>query len=226
LIRDLFPALCAWSLELIREGQCRRIAFDSYDRELERFGGSAGTAVAETLFTADSRAAVELLHLLQSNQLDLDRMALATITVDALLLGMGLDASARLQWCKTHAPARKETSGDYRSRTRLLRGLIGGHEALEKLPGGAAAAEVLVRLRTAAAEIADLYVRLAANNEVDRPLNTLLESFVHLHLNRLLGEDAAFERHVLGLLWRVHEGLRAAPHSPPSVIANSPGTDA
>lgn len=45
--------------ELMARGVCQRFAFDTYEREIERFGGPAGTAAAETMFAADSAAVVD-----------------------------------------------------------------------------------------------------------------------------------------------------------------------
>ncbi|WP_327250123.1 lantibiotic dehydratase [Streptomyces sp. NBC_01320] len=90
LVGELFPQLCSWAQELIRAGLCSRFCFDTYEREVSRYGGPGGTAAAETLFAADSRAAVELLRLSQEAGSEVDRTTLAVLSIDDLLTGLGL----------------------------------------------------------------------------------------------------------------------------------------
>src|SRR5262249_23518238 len=65
LVGELIPHVCCWAAGLVTEGLCSRFCIDTYDRELERYGGPASTAVAEMLFAVDSRAVVEMLRLQQ-----------------------------------------------------------------------------------------------------------------------------------------------------------------
>ncbi len=211
LLQELLPAICTWAADLIEEGLCSRFVFDTYEREIERFGGCAGMTTAEAVFAADSQAVVDLIHLLQAKNVVLDRVTLAVLTVDALLEGLGLDPRARFEWCKRQVRARKETSGEYRQRKDLLRALLGDGDRLRREAGGPAVAEILADLRNSAAELNKRYVELASSNELDRPPSDLYQSFAHLHLNRLLGADSLVERRVLGLLWRAREGLHRAP---------------
>ena len=61
LVGQLVPQVCTWAADLMRDGFCLRFCFDTYDREVERYGGEMGAATAEALFAADSCAVVELL---------------------------------------------------------------------------------------------------------------------------------------------------------------------
>jgi lantibiotic biosynthesis protein len=63
LVGRLLPELCRWATELVDDERCSRFAFDTYDREIERYGGDEATAAAECVFAADSRAVAELLAL-------------------------------------------------------------------------------------------------------------------------------------------------------------------
>ena len=61
LLADLLPRVTAWATGLIASGVCQRFSIDTYDRELDRFGGPHGLAVAEDFFCADSAAVSDLL---------------------------------------------------------------------------------------------------------------------------------------------------------------------
>jgi thiopeptide-type bacteriocin biosynthesis protein len=42
------------------DGVCLRFVLDTYEQEIERYGGLAGMAAAEAIFAADSRCAADL----------------------------------------------------------------------------------------------------------------------------------------------------------------------
>jgi thiopeptide-type bacteriocin biosynthesis protein len=213
LLQGLLPAVSAWAADLVEQELCQRFVVDTYEREIERFGGSAGMATAETLFAADSQAAADLLELLQIKHILLDRMTLAILSVDALLDGLGLDAKTRSEWGRKHVLSRRETSGEYRERKGTLRALLADGDRVRREPGGDAIAAILDRLRQSAGEAGTHFAELERTGELARPLDELSNSFVHLHLNRLLGADGLTERRVLGLLWRARAGLQRAPAS-------------
>ena len=57
----LIIELYAWFNTLIQAGTLRRVAIDTYDREVERYGGPGRIALAERLFSADSATVAALL---------------------------------------------------------------------------------------------------------------------------------------------------------------------
>jgi lantibiotic biosynthesis protein len=211
LLRELLPEICSWVSELIETGLCRRFVLDTYEREIERFGGPSGTALAETVFAADSQVVINLLHLVQSKSTTLDRTTLAVLTVDTLLEGLGLDASARRDWCWTQVQSRREASREYRERGNELRLLLGTPDRLRLERGGSAVARNLAQLRTCVAEVTRQFIELETCGVLSRPLDDIVQGLIHLHLNRLLGADRLLERRILGLLWRLREGLLRAP---------------
>jgi thiopeptide-type bacteriocin biosynthesis protein len=154
----------------------------------------------------------DLLALAQAHALPLDRMMLAILSTDDLLVGLGLDPAARLRWYRTQVPAQHETGDEYRHRKELLRALIGNpHYLLAQLNGGAVA-RIFAERRAALAPIAARLVELHRHGEMSQAPEALYRSFVHLHLNRLLGSEAAVEeRRALGLLLRTLHGLERAP---------------
>ena len=95
LLTDLLPLVSARATELMARGECQSFSFDTYDREVDRFGGPEAMNAAEALFVADSRAVVELLALQVSGGLGLEALPVAVLSVDALLNGLGLDPAAR-----------------------------------------------------------------------------------------------------------------------------------
>lgn len=194
LTRTLLPRLCAWASGLVADGRCQKFAFDTYEREVERYGGSESTLAAEALFTADSRAVVELLALAPKN---MDRVNLAVATIDDLLGALGLGDSARLAWLKQTITSRKEVggfSGEFRAKREELVAVLRDPMRL-----GAPIADVLAARKAALAQVVELLARLEATGVLTQPLSKLYFSFIHMHCNRLWA-DPTPERRSLGLL--------------------------
>ena len=208
----LLPEVCAWTSELVADGTCRRVAFDTYEREVERYGGLDGIEAAEALFAADSTAVAELLRLGRDELPTIDRTSLAVLSVDALLESLGLDPSERLRWCRAAVAARHHSGADYRARQHALRRLLGDPAACRASPAEEnALASILAARNVVLAPVAAHLRDLAATDRLDASLERLCESYVHMHCNRLLGDRPPSEQDVLGLMLRTYEGLQRSP---------------
>jgi thiopeptide-type bacteriocin biosynthesis protein len=217
LLGELLPRVCALAQDLIDDGTCLRVSFDTYEREIERYGGRAAIATAESIFAVDSEAVVELLQLASGGLPTIDRTTLAVLSVDTLLEGLGLDASRRLAWCDGRVAAKHETGAEHRRRHPVLRRLLGDPAACASEPGGAALTRVLRARHLALAPLAERLNALELSGELTKPLDGILDSYVHMHCNRLLDAGGPTDRHVLGLLLRTREGLARAPTVRPTV---------
>jgi class I lanthipeptide synthase len=211
LVTRLLPEVCAWTSELVADGTCPRVAFDTYEREVERYGGLDGIESAEALFAADSTAVAQLLRLGRDELPTIDRTSLGVLSVDALLEALGLGPSERLRWYHAAVAARYHSGADYRARQHVLRRLLGDPAACRGDPGGDALASILAGRSAAVAPVAAHLRELAATGRLDASLERLCESYVHMHCNRLLGDGPLNEQHVLGLLLRTREGLQRSP---------------
>jgi thiopeptide-type bacteriocin biosynthesis protein len=210
LTGDLVPRICAWAETLIRSGMGTRLSFDTYERELERFGGQAGTEVAEAIFGADSRAVLEILRLSRDAVLDMDLTALAVLTIDDLLAGLGASEAERIEWYRNRAGP--HSAGDeYRRRKDSLRSLLGDPEGIQNQRGGDAVARVLAAQRRESEAAKQRLDELEAAGLLFQPKTQLFSSYVHLHCNRLLGVDRMAEEQALGLLARTRNGLSRGP---------------
>jgi thiopeptide-type bacteriocin biosynthesis protein len=200
LLADLLPRVTAWAAELMAARLCVSFSIDTYDRELDRFGGPHGLAVAEDFFCADSAGVTDLLasHVVEP-------LPAAAMTVDALLTGFGLGRQQRVEWCALRSGPRPESGADYREWKHLLRPMLAGE--CSPFPPES----VLARFRTNAARMRSSTSELDNSGRLSRPPADLYSSLVHLHLNRLTGVDRATEKRVYGLLQRLQHGL--APSS-------------
>lgn len=81
----------------MEQGLIYRMQYDTYERELERYGGAA-TITCETVFQLDSEASLALLPHFITDPGEKSRLVCAMIAVDDLLDAFGLQAATKLQW--------------------------------------------------------------------------------------------------------------------------------
>jgi lantibiotic biosynthesis protein len=207
LIGELAPQLCSWAENLISQDLCYRLCLDTYEREVERYGGPQGISLAESIFGADSRFVVQALQLIRSGALSLDMTALAVLSIDHLLAGMGADPAQRLNCYHTWVQQRNASGAQYRQRQAALRALLGEPQHLRQLPGGEALARVLAVRRREISASARRLNELARTGELSQSASALFRSCVHLHRNRLVGIGGPDEDRIIGLLQRTRHGL-------------------
>jgi thiopeptide-type bacteriocin biosynthesis protein len=211
LTRHLLPEITRFSAPLTEDGLISRVAVDTYDRELERYGGVEGTGISEEIFWADSRAVMRLL----ACEPPADLTELIAVTVDDLLAALGLTVGDRLRWYCQQAdvsgdPAVRRRAGeDYRTRQKRLRTLL-GTPAMPALLGDEVA-DVLAQRKAIVAPAAERLAKLEATARLAAPHRELWSSYVHIHCNRLLGGRAPSEGHLLQLLQRTRRSLDVAP---------------
>ena len=197
---------------LIDDGLVHDALLGTYRREVERYGGPEGIAVAEQLFHADSEAVVSLLDLFEPGTAGMDaRWRIGLLGTERLLQDLGLDAPTRAALCRrmrdafdrefrAGATLRKSLGARIRSELPALEAL------LDALAGGdhplAPGIEILDER---SARVAPLVPHLRAAN-LTSPIQELAVSFVHMWLNRLhRSENRVHEYVTYALLARLHE---------------------
>ena len=183
------PALHAAAEPLFADGRLRKLQLDTYERELERYGGAAGIEQAERLFHADSEAVLGIVELLAGDAGQDARWRLTLRGMDQLLDDLGLALEARHEllarlaadFAREHR-ADKDTAKSLGDRFRKER------TSLEALLDRAGDAEhdLAPGLELFAAR-SELVAPIAAElRRLPTPVEELAGSFLHMHANRLL----------------------------------------
>ncbi len=95
------PALHAATSPLLGDGRVWRMQFDTYEREMERYGGPTGIELTEKLFHLDSEAVLQILDLVDPGDEGLDeRWRLALRGIDSLLDDFGFDLESKSGFCR------------------------------------------------------------------------------------------------------------------------------
>lgn len=95
LYGELLPLLQAQMAPLLDDGRLWRVQIDTYEREVERYGGDAGVLLAEQLFHLDSEAIVALLAQLEGDAGEARRWRLALRGLDLTLHAFGFDLRSK-----------------------------------------------------------------------------------------------------------------------------------
>lgn len=207
------PARLAELLPRLAQLPVRRLQLDTYEREVERYGGDHGIELAEQLFAADSDAALTIVeHTPGDDGADV-RWKLAVLGLDLLARDFGLAPAERLSlatrardgFAIEHAvdTAFQKRLGDkFRAHATELAALLAtrlddpDHDYAPALEAFAARS----------AKLAPLVAGLRATG----PVEDLLGSFWHMHVNRMLPSMQRRQELVLyDLLRRHYDGVLA-----------------
>lgn len=195
------------ALESAVEGELAwRVAFDTYEREIERYGGPRAILLAERWFHADSSAVVHILRELDDRGGGDDRWLATILSIDRLLTDLGFDLAMKAAAMrearerfgaefKVDATFRRALGDRLRPMARTLDALLAsGAEA------GSVLASVSARLARRSLEsrrpLASLH-RLAADGRLSRRVYDLSFSYVHMAVNRLIRSEARMHELVL-----------------------------
>jgi len=195
------PALTDVLAPHLGDGTVWRVSTDTYDREVERYGGDAGIDLAEQIHAADSDAVLDVLAMLGGEHFDDGasdaRWKLCLYATDRLLVDAGLDVAQRRDWAKSGAAGYRP---EYPNAKNLDPG-IGQRWRSERsdvtalLDDGAdhpydAARQVFRRRSERLTPLLDELADLSKRGELTAPYPALLHSFSHLNAVRLLRSAA------------------------------------
>jgi lantibiotic biosynthesis protein len=217
---EVMPALHEEMSPLLDDGRLWRIQFDTYDREIERYGGPVGILLAEKIFHADSEAAISIVELLSGDEGAEARWQLTLCGIDMLLSDLGLD----LQGKKSLMEQIREVFGrEFRADTTDLKHQLGKKYMKERRKLEALInpdsdkqspfIEGLAIFRNRSERLAPLVGELKACERAGRlsvPVTGSASSYIHMHANRLLRSVQRVQELVLyDLLLRLYESQLA-----------------
>jgi lantibiotic biosynthesis protein len=192
---EVLPGLEKAVAPLLETGQLWRVQLDTYEREVERYGGDRGIELAEQVFAADSEAVLAIMGPLSGDAgLDL-RWRLAMRGMDLLFddLGLTLEEKRSVARRAREGFGREfAVDGNFRSRvSQRYRAARPGLEALldagQASPGPLATGlEALHRRSLQLAPVTAELRRLSQAGRLSATLADIATSFAHMHVNRLL----------------------------------------
>ena len=203
----------------VREGLVWRVQCDTYEREVERYGGSSGIELAEDIFHHDSEAAIRILELLRGDEGHEDRWRAALLSMDLLFsdLELGLEERLALMSYARQSYGREFKTTrqvDIRLGERFRKDRRSIEAFLDPRPAEGTVAEacrkILLRRSSAIATSAGELRSLSVRGGLTRPLPHIAQVLVHMLVNRLLRSAHRAQELVLyDFLIRVYESRAA-----------------
>jgi thiopeptide-type bacteriocin biosynthesis protein len=187
-----------------------RLAIDTYNPEIDRYGGVRGLQLAEQLFCIDSRATSRLLLALRGDSQDDSeasyRWAITAASIDLMCQDLGLDIHARKnlfarmreQFGREHRLQRsheRDLGSLFRQRRQLLEQLMAADDR-----GVRPLRDCFAILQERSVKLTAVGAALRAAREsrqISLPVETLAESFVHVHVNRMLRTRARIQEMIM-----------------------------
>ncbi|MBZ5523800.1 MAG: lantibiotic dehydratase [Acidobacteriia bacterium] len=188
----VLPQLRQSLSEQAGKGNIWRVQLDTYEREIERYGGHGGIVVAERLFQIDSELALALLGSIPDLGSKM-RWQIAFTSANQLLAGLGFDiATRRLIVNNMGKSQEKNFSVTQNYRKQISDRFRGERAVLEKLLDDPSAGELpeaaWAALQSYAARLAGIREELERRQQsgaLTASVQDLAGSFIHMHLNRL-----------------------------------------
>lgn len=225
LLAHVLPALDRALAPLVAIGAARKLVLDTYDREIERYGGDRGIELVERIFWRDSEAVLGIVELLDGDAGADARWRLTLRGIESLFTALGLEPHARAQ---ISADAKERLGREHRATTpfwtrigdrftreraslELLFAPDAARDAAHELAPGF---ELLAARDLALADtVAELRARDAAR-ELVPGLEGFAWSVAHMHANRLIhASHRAHELVLYDFLRRLHAAQRARARS-------------
>ena len=231
LYGELLPALHEALAPASERGLLWKLVVDTYEREVERYGGPAGIEIAEELFRADSDAVLAIISNCEGDAGSEAAWRLAVYGIDRLMDDLGLslaDKHAAMTLARDafgaevgmNTALQKQLGDKYRKHSKELAALLATGEDPEHAfaPALAAFARRSEALRPLGGQLA----ALAATGRLTHTVADLVQSYVHMHVNRLIRSSQRLHELVLyDLLRRHYDGLIARNRSKREKLAHA-----
>lgn len=180
----VIPAVCKWASDWVATKICSTFSLETYDREVERYGGESAMTLVESLFNIDSEVAAKLFA---SPQFDkLNPIVVTAMSIATTLECFGLNRGASLAWLQRGigVGAKRLVSSEYRQLKKQMCDLIGGELVLPESQQYARVRGTLVESINAITATADGIKHLPLRGK--KTISVVLDSIVHMQCNRLL----------------------------------------
>jgi thiopeptide-type bacteriocin biosynthesis protein len=217
--QELLPQVFESLNPLLASGKLWKIDFDTYEREIERYGGVEGLRAAEDIFFADSEAVLDILGQLAGDEgLDI-RWRVGLMGIDQLLTDCGFDDQAKRaavqRWrdtfqrdFKIDAAGKKQLSDKFRKERQKLESLF--DDSPERGGEWQFARDALARRSVTVSEAIRKLRTLAAENKLEAEVADIAPSFSHMHINRLMrSSQRAHELVLYDFLFQIYDGRMA-----------------
>ncbi|WP_026887551.1 lantibiotic dehydratase [Clostridium beijerinckii] len=194
---DLYPDIKEWLVDLMNKGIINRYTIDSYDREIERYGGLELMDIAESVFFFDSMVVENILAEKRLNNITFSKELIGIISIIHYMESYGIKYEDQVDFLRTHVKP-SDYRDDFNKNRKDYMNLCNSSNEWEHLKENEEGI-LLLNILNQRSQIVRKY-----SERINECLNhiemlSILDSIIHLHCNRLFGIDRKFEKKVRAL---------------------------
>jgi thiopeptide-type bacteriocin biosynthesis protein len=201
LTTNLLPQLYEHSVTLKKEGLLSRLVLDTYEREVERYGGPESINFAEDVFYKDSEIVQEFIYLIRNDELNFDLENLVIVSIIDYLNSFELEIDEQIEFLNSVVDY-KLYLNDFRDKRKLLMKITDTDNdwiGLKEYEDGALINEILSKRHLVVKRFTNKFELLALQKRLYNSKNDIIASVIHLHCNRILGIDRVYENKLMTL---------------------------
>ena len=200
-IGELFQTVSDWLLTLKERGIIYKVQIDTYEREMERYGGKAVIAAAEDFFFEDSQYLCKIMQMIRGKQSSYKEEFIAVITIISMMRMFGMSISEQEKWLSGSID-RKIYRKEYLTDKKMVYDAIYYYEAMDQRNMEELKLDQYISKHELALK---RYIEEVRKNGTAQIIynKDLLDSLIHMFCNRFKGDNVwerkirAFTRHGL-----------------------------
>lgn len=199
LCSELLPFLHEKFITLNNDGLLSRYTIDTYEPEVERYGGPELIGYAETIFMYDSVVVFDLINLKRENNLEYDMEKVAVLSVLNYLDDLGMDIKEQLDLLNKQVNY-KDYLEDFRKERGFFMRLANPRNNWENLlqdKQGKELFNIFSKRKASVKGYVEQLHTVQQKNEVYNLTKDIYSSIIHLHCNRLIGTNRLQEQKVM-----------------------------
>ena len=192
-IAEFMSILNEWFSELKINGIMSKVSIDTYEREIERYGGIKFIDIAEDIFFQDSMTVIEDIFSILNIDTSHDRVCIAVNNILCYLNSFVDNIDDQINFFGNPFKYNKY-SNEFRERTV---------ELMSKVENNFQYPSINTSINTSIRLFRERYreTQLYKNTELTNNIDNILDSFIHMHCNRMFGinHDEEFKVRALTL---------------------------
>lgn len=190
--------------EMHQGGTIRSYVIDTYDREIERYGGGAGIELCESLFTRDSELVYDIMTQHQPKWSGIDEITVPLLTGLMFLQPLCNSRERMIECVSADIEDHPLDTRKWSHERRLARSYLLDPSAVESQHGYK---EISSRWQAGAGSIVSELEDLECRHLLTASLPNIMSSAFHMHFNRLGVTDRSLETRVRSILLSALDGL-------------------
>ena len=197
-----------WGHSLIEEGLTKKIVFDSYYRELERYGGIKLIEEAENIFYKDSIYDMELIKEQKVGNIKLHQDKVMILNIINIMTEMGMDFNSQKELFYKYFDKeryRKDFQKDRRELMKLANNSNNWNN-LREIEGGQALYNLFSLTKNELKIFYKKMLELESAGELANNRDEIILSIIHMHCNRM-GLSRTHETYIMQLIRHTLQSL-------------------